>query len=252
MIDLADEAAALHANLEGLNKMCDALDTFNEAFASYLYAMRMNAFCVEWHQVCLLTGTKQPEVANDDYRLRETNRSGLRCAKVPSAPYIVCPDAHTLPHVAERVKETAALLSSREATPHLGDHATAQSNIGDASVAADQTFSRVHAGDDNTLQNETEQQVQQHQQMNAKPKAKAGPKKMTAKERKERSVGVFYLDAHNIVLKAFFSKAKIESVVDALPLEFRGQDPVCSSDFFQPPNLILIQCRTFVELSKQL
>ena len=51
MDDLADEAATLHSNLEGLNALSDSLGKFNEAFASYLYAMRMNAFCVEWHQV---------------------------------------------------------------------------------------------------------------------------------------------------------------------------------------------------------
>jgi DASH complex subunit DAM1 len=50
MVDLADEAATLNSNLEGLNALSDALGSFNEAFASYLYAMRMNAFCVEWHQ----------------------------------------------------------------------------------------------------------------------------------------------------------------------------------------------------------
>jgi DASH complex subunit DAM1 len=64
MIDLADEAAALHANLE-LNNMCDALDTFNEAFASYLYAMRMNAFCVEWHQVCLVSDRAKQSAKHD-------------------------------------------------------------------------------------------------------------------------------------------------------------------------------------------
>lgn len=57
MVELADEAATLHSNIERLNALSDALDTFNESFASYLYAMRMNAFCVEWNQVgtCLWT-----------------------------------------------------------------------------------------------------------------------------------------------------------------------------------------------------
>ncbi|KZO92687.1 hypothetical protein CALVIDRAFT_601327 [Calocera viscosa TUFC12733] len=48
--DLADEADSLQHNLEQLNGLYDALGTFNEAFASYLYALRMNAFCVEWRQ----------------------------------------------------------------------------------------------------------------------------------------------------------------------------------------------------------
>lgn len=49
--DLADEMASLHANLEKLNDLSYVLETFNESFASYLYALRMNAFCVEWEQV---------------------------------------------------------------------------------------------------------------------------------------------------------------------------------------------------------
>ncbi|KAG8987681.1 hypothetical protein FRB94_002292 [Tulasnella sp. JGI-2019a] len=48
--DLADEMASLHTNTENLNKLSQVLETFNESFASYLYAMRMNAFCVEWEQ----------------------------------------------------------------------------------------------------------------------------------------------------------------------------------------------------------
>jgi hypothetical protein len=171
---------------------------------------------------------------------------------VPPAPRPVCPDAHTLSHVAERAKEAAALRSSREATPHLADHSTAQSNIDDTSAEADETFSRAHAGDDVSLCNENERRGQQHQQTNIKPNAKAGPKKMTAKERKERGVRLFCFDAYNLILKAFVSKAKIESVVDALPLEFRGPDPVCYSQFLQTPSLILVQYRTFAGLSKQL
>lgn len=48
--DLGDELASLHANLENLNHLSDVLETFNESFASYLYALKMNAFCVEWEQ----------------------------------------------------------------------------------------------------------------------------------------------------------------------------------------------------------
>ena len=49
--NLADEAEALHANLEGLNALAASLETFNESFASYLYVQKINVFCVEWYQV---------------------------------------------------------------------------------------------------------------------------------------------------------------------------------------------------------
>ncbi|ORX37862.1 DASH complex subunit Dam1-domain-containing protein [Kockovaella imperatae] len=50
MMELADEAATLAANIEHLNEMHDALGTFNESFAAWMYALKMNAFCVEWPQ----------------------------------------------------------------------------------------------------------------------------------------------------------------------------------------------------------
>ncbi|KAH9968150.1 DASH complex subunit Dam1-domain-containing protein [Russula dissimulans] len=46
--ELADEAEALRANVDGLRALSASLDTFNEAFASWLYAMNMNALTVEW------------------------------------------------------------------------------------------------------------------------------------------------------------------------------------------------------------
>lgn len=51
MTDLADEAATLSANTSQMTTLHEALGTFNEAFAAYLYALKMNAFCVEWPEV---------------------------------------------------------------------------------------------------------------------------------------------------------------------------------------------------------
>lgn len=51
LTDLADEAATLASNIQRMTRLHDALGTFNEAFAAYLYAMKMNAFCVEWAEV---------------------------------------------------------------------------------------------------------------------------------------------------------------------------------------------------------
>ena len=53
LTDLSDEATTLAANLGKLNELHDALGTFNESFAAYLYALKMNAFCVEWPNVRL-------------------------------------------------------------------------------------------------------------------------------------------------------------------------------------------------------
>ena|ERR1700761_5773591 len=49
--NFADETETLHSNLEGLRDLEKSLRDFNEGFASYLYALKMNAFVTEWHQV---------------------------------------------------------------------------------------------------------------------------------------------------------------------------------------------------------
>ncbi|ODO06823.1 hypothetical protein I350_04183 [Cryptococcus amylolentus CBS 6273] len=48
LTDLSDEAATLATNTSQMTALHDALGTFNEAFAGYLYTLKMNAFCVEW------------------------------------------------------------------------------------------------------------------------------------------------------------------------------------------------------------
>jgi DASH complex subunit DAM1 len=47
---LVDESASLAHNLKNLSQLHDALGTFNDSFAAYLYALKMNAFCVDWKE----------------------------------------------------------------------------------------------------------------------------------------------------------------------------------------------------------
>lgn len=51
MSELAEEMEMIATNLDSLNEISDSLDSFNEAFASYLYVMKMNTLCVEWPEV---------------------------------------------------------------------------------------------------------------------------------------------------------------------------------------------------------
>ena len=51
MAELAEEMEMMATNLDSLNEISDSLDSFNEAFASYLYVMKMNTLCVEWPEV---------------------------------------------------------------------------------------------------------------------------------------------------------------------------------------------------------
>ncbi|KAH8990801.1 DASH complex subunit Dam1-domain-containing protein [Lactarius akahatsu] len=48
LAELADEAEALRGNVEGLRALSSSLETFNEAFSSWLYVMNMNALTVDW------------------------------------------------------------------------------------------------------------------------------------------------------------------------------------------------------------
>lgn len=63
MSELVDEAEGLQANVDGLRKLSQSLQTFNESFASFLYVMNMNALTMDWPQAltdassALLTGS---------------------------------------------------------------------------------------------------------------------------------------------------------------------------------------------------
>jgi len=90
LAELADEADALRANVDGLRALSASLDTFNEAFASWMYVMNMNALTVDWPEVrgrfylpCCPLGTLLfiylPAVdSGSQYRHQRTHRSSSR------------------------------------------------------------------------------------------------------------------------------------------------------------------------------
>ena len=49
--ELADSMADLEANFMHLQLMHESLTRFSESFASFLYGMNMNAFCVDFSEV---------------------------------------------------------------------------------------------------------------------------------------------------------------------------------------------------------
>jgi DASH complex subunit Dam1 len=63
MGELAEEMEMIATNLDSLNEISDSLDSFNEAFASYLYVMKMNTLCVEWPEVRVY----DPELSSISY-----------------------------------------------------------------------------------------------------------------------------------------------------------------------------------------
>ena len=50
--ELSDAMADLESNLIQLQLMHESLARFSESFAAFLYGMNMNAFCVDFPEVC--------------------------------------------------------------------------------------------------------------------------------------------------------------------------------------------------------
>lgn len=50
--ELSDSMADLEANFMHMQLMHESLSRFNESFAGFLYGMNMNAFCVDFPEVC--------------------------------------------------------------------------------------------------------------------------------------------------------------------------------------------------------
>ena len=50
--ELSDSMADLEANFMHLQLMHESLARFSENFASFLYGLNMNAFCVDFPEVC--------------------------------------------------------------------------------------------------------------------------------------------------------------------------------------------------------
>ncbi|QRV75946.1 DASH complex subunit Dam1 [Ceratobasidium sp. AG-Ba] len=72
--EFADEAATMHRNVQRMGDLYDTLETFNESFCSFLYALNMNAYTVEWPQA------PRPDVS---FRLGE-ERAELAAARAAS------------------------------------------------------------------------------------------------------------------------------------------------------------------------
>ncbi|WFC95782.1 DASH complex subunit dam1 [Malassezia brasiliensis] len=75
---LTEETAALQNNLTQLAEIDTALRTFNESFATFLYGIKMNAFCVEW-----------PEAPSNENLARAQRRA--QAAPSPRAPATLAP-----------------------------------------------------------------------------------------------------------------------------------------------------------------
>lgn len=129
LTDFADEAATLSTNMQRLGDLHDALDQFNEGFAAYLYALKMNAFCIEWPEapdpnswarVQELNGglgwnELTPASAPQEERIVEQSHSRRTLTEEPSSPVtmnaadMTYATAYSAPDYDEPPKRRAAL-----------------------------------------------------------------------------------------------------------------------------------------------
>lgn len=78
--ELADSIADLEANLMHFQLMHESLARFGESFAGFLYGLNMNAFCVDFPEVCVAHGSQLQEGIMSDsnesrFRVLFRNRS---------------------------------------------------------------------------------------------------------------------------------------------------------------------------------
>jgi DASH complex subunit DAM1 len=84
--ELADSMADLEANFMHLQLMHESLTRFSESFASFLYGMNMNAFCVDFPEVCpyapetrrakRVLDERCSPLLGSDYRLVQESQAG--------------------------------------------------------------------------------------------------------------------------------------------------------------------------------
>ncbi|KAF6744695.1 hypothetical protein DFP72DRAFT_825215 [Ephemerocybe angulata] len=166
MTEFLDEAEALQTNMEGMKHLSDSLATFNESFASWLYVMNMNALTTDWMQ------TPLPE--SFELAKKRAEESAIAAAEAMKHAREAEEQARRARHLAD---QSAFTEMTEPDTTYMGNTTTA-------------TGASAGSGKSGSI-----------------PKKKVGAKpKMTAKEKKERSM-------------------EIDRIVSCLPLEFRGSDP---------------------------
>ncbi|EIW78211.1 hypothetical protein CONPUDRAFT_167271 [Coniophora puteana RWD-64-598 SS2] len=159
--ELLDETEALHANAARLSDLSNALRTFNDGFASWLYVMDMNALTVDW-----------PQAPNElSYMLSQ------RRAEEEARAQTTAPEPEP---------------SQPDPTHDTDDDRTTYTDAPDG----DMSYATTATGITSTSASK----------FGTAPAKKKGKPKMSAKEKKERSLA-------------------IEKTISNLPLEFRGNDP---------------------------
>jgi DASH complex subunit DAM1 len=86
-LELSESIADLETNFEHLQMMHHSLARFSESFASFLYGLNMNAFCVDFPEVRIpaaLAASRGHRLTGEDRPRLPTRFDGQRCTKILS------------------------------------------------------------------------------------------------------------------------------------------------------------------------
>jgi DASH complex subunit DAM1 len=181
MTEFLEEAEALQTNIEGMKHLSDSLSTFNESFASWLYVMNMNALTTDWIQVRISFSLDRPRLTSSgtDTRILRTREETRRCASIGPKfrVFNVSFVEESAVAAAEALKKAREEEEKARQARHLADQTaftemTDTTYLGNLTTATGTTAGTTTSG-----------------KSGAVPKKKPGAKpKLSAKERKERSV----------------------------------------------------------------
>ena len=180
--ELADEAETLRGNVEGLRALSASLDTFNEAFSSWLYVMNMNALTVDWPEVCVFYFIRIVRYNSRACNRRQRKHPLLLHSGGPVRPPIFLYSCVSIPPTKRQCTEEDA----RAAPPPQ-----AQTS---ASAKSDETANATTLGGNTMCADES--LVGETSKSAIGKVKKKGKAKLTPKERKERTVRLFLL-SHN-------------------------------------------------------
>ena len=113
---LAEETTALQDNFAQLADIQQALATFNENFAAFLYGIKMNAFCVEWPEapteasLRTLSRSAPPLIEAD-----QTYMTDAPTPPRPSPPSPAAPAPRPAPRPAQRPATSSAASGAASA-----------------------------------------------------------------------------------------------------------------------------------------
>lgn len=193
MSEFVDEAETLQANIEGLKHLSASLEKFNESFASWLYIMNMNALTTDWPQVSAWLLVVYPILERDFFFFRpprtrrlcwrargQVRRCCFWCLSEDGGVNSLYIEQNALAAMeAVKLKAQAAAEAEAEA------EAAAAASLADRTAMTDFTEGETtYAGNTTTTISSNKSGLPM--------KKKAGKPKMTAKEKKERSVRCFF------------------------------------------------------------